>query len=139
VLLANLVLVPALAFQLKAFIPMDAGFGVGLIPLATAAGAPFLPKLVQVAKSDVALSVGAMVLLMVTTVMQRPLVLPLLLPGVAVDPLAIATSLVVSMVMPLAIGLFIKATPLWDWAQRSGTLLPRLWWRAAIMMIPTCW
>ena len=39
---------------------------------------------------------------MVTTVMHMPLVLPLLLPGVAVDPLEIATSLVVSIVVPPA-------------------------------------
>jgi predicted Na+-dependent transporter len=90
-LLANFVLVPALAFAIKALIPMDEGYAIGLILLATAAGAPFLPKLVQVAKGAIALSVGIMVLLMVTTVIYVPLVLPLLLPGVTVNPLDIAS------------------------------------------------
>jgi len=108
-LLANFVLVPALAFAIKALIPMDEGYAIGLILLATAAGAPFLPKLVQVAKGAIALSVGIMVLLMVTTVIYVPLVLPLLLPGVTVNPLDIAWSLVVLMLIPLAIGLFIKS------------------------------
>lgn len=108
-LLANFVLIPALAFAIKAVIPLDEGYAIGLILLATAAGAPFLPKLVQVAKGDVALSVGIMVLLMVSTVLYVPLVLPLLLPGVAVNPLDIASSLVVLMLIPLAIGLFIKS------------------------------
>ena len=109
VLLANFVLTPALAFAIKAVIPIDEGYSIGLILLATAAGAPFLPKLVQVAKGAVALSVGIMVLLMVATIIYMPLVLPLLLPGVAVNPLDIASSLVVLMLIPLAIGLFIKS------------------------------
>lgn len=108
VLLVNFVLVPALAFLLKTVIPMEEGFAIGLILLATAAGAPFLPKLVQVAKGAVALSVGVMVLLMVVTVGYVPLMLPLLLPGVQVNPLDIATSLVVLMLIPLALGLFVK-------------------------------
>jgi len=108
-LLANFVLTPALALAIKAVIPMDEGYATGLILLATAAGAPFLPKLVQVAKSAVALSVGVMVLLMVATIIYVPLVLPLLLPGVAVNPLDIAWSLVVLMLFPLAIGLLIKS------------------------------
>jgi predicted Na+-dependent transporter len=108
-LLANFVLTPALAFALKAVIPMDEGYAIGLILLATAAGAPFLPKLVQVAKGSEAISVGIMVLLMVTTIIYVPLVLPLLLPGVAVNPLDIAWSLVVLMLIPLAVGLFIKS------------------------------
>ncbi len=108
-LLANFVLIPALAFAIKAIVPMDEGYAIGLILLATAAGAPFLPKLVQVAKGDVANSVGIMVLLMIATVIYVPLVLPLLLPGVTVNPLDIAMSLVVLMLIPLVIGLFIKS------------------------------
>jgi predicted Na+-dependent transporter len=57
----------------------------------------------------VALSVGIMVLLMFATVIYMPLVLPLLLPGVKVNPLDIASSLVVLMLIPLAIGLFINS------------------------------
>jgi BASS family bile acid:Na+ symporter len=108
-LLANFVLTPALALVLRAAFPMAEGYGIGLILLATAAGAPFLPKLVQVAKGAVALSVGIMVLLMVATVVYVPLALPLLLPGVTVNPLDIAASLVVLMLIPLAIGLFIHS------------------------------
>jgi len=82
---------------------------IGLILLATAAGAPFLPKLVQVAKGNVAFGVGLMVLLMVATIIYLPLVMPLLLPGVTVNPMDIAGSLIVLMLIPLAIGLFINA------------------------------
>src|SRR5262249_59055210 len=53
--------------------------------LGAAAGAPFLPLLAQIAKSNLAFAVGLMVLLMVVTVGYLPVVLPLLLPGVAVN------------------------------------------------------
>lgn len=108
-LLANFVLVPVLAFLLKTIIPLEPSLGIGLILLATAAGAPFLPKLAQAAKADVAFSVGLMVLLMVVTVVYVPVVLPLLLPGVSVNPADIARSLIVLMLIPLGIGLFTKA------------------------------
>lgn len=107
VLLANFVLVPLVAYLLKTVIPLDPSLAIGLILLATAAGAPFLPKLAQVSKGNVPLSRGLMVLLMVVTVFYMPLVLPLLLPGVQVNPIKIARSLIVLMLIPLAIGLFI--------------------------------
>ncbi|KAB1185392.1 MULTISPECIES: bile acid:sodium symporter family protein [Haloferax] len=108
-LAANFVLVPIVAYVLVFVFPLSEGQSVGIILLATAAGAPFLPKLVEVAKGNIAFGVGLMVLLMVVTVAYVPLVLPLLLPGVQVNPLDIASSLIVLMLVPLAIGLVVKA------------------------------
>jgi BASS family bile acid:Na+ symporter len=109
VLLANFILVPLVAYLINLVILMVEPLSIGLILLATSAGAPFLPKLVQMAKGNVATGVGLMVLLMIFTVIYVPVVLPLLLPGVSVNPLDIASSLVVLMLIPLAIGLLIKA------------------------------
>jgi BASS family bile acid:Na+ symporter len=108
-LLANFVLVPALAYLITVVIPMNRGLSTGLIIVGCAAGAPFLPKLVQIAKGNAAFSVGLMTLLMVVTVIYLPIVLPLLLPHAQVSPWDIAKSLIMSMLLPLAIGLFIKA------------------------------
>jgi BASS family bile acid:Na+ symporter len=108
-LLASFVLVPLLAYVIRAAIPMPDSYGVGLILLACCAGAPFLPKLVQMAKGDLPFGVGLMVMLMVITVVYAPLVLPILLPGVSVNPLDIASSLVVLMLIPLGIALFVRA------------------------------
>lgn len=109
-LVANFVLVPLVAIVITLIIPLDEPVRIGLILLATAAGAPFLPKLAEVAKGSTAFSVGLMVLLMVVTIIYLPLVLPLLLGGgVEVNPLDIAQSLIVMMLIPLAIGLFINA------------------------------
>ena len=96
-LVANFVLIPLLAYLILLVIPLSQGLGTGLILIATAAGAPFLPKLAQSAKGNMAFSVGLMVLLMLVTIIYMPLVLPLLLQGVEVDPWEIARSLIILM------------------------------------------
>jgi BASS family bile acid:Na+ symporter len=108
-LVANFVLVPIVAYAITLVLPLNDSLRIGLILLSTAAGAPFLPKLAQAAKGSTAFSVGLMVLLMVVTIIYLPIVLPLLLGDVAVNPWEIARSLIIMMLIPLAIGLFIKA------------------------------
>src|SRR5216110_2217210 len=108
-LMANFVLMPLGAFAFSKVLWLDEPFGVGLLVLGCSAGAPFLPKLTQLASGNLAFAVGAMVLLMVVTVGYLPVVMPLLLPGVTVDPGNIARSLVLLMLLPLAIGLGLKA------------------------------
>ncbi len=108
-LLANFVLVPLWAYVIALVLPLEQSLQIGLILLATAAGAPFLPQLVKGAKGDIAFGVGMMVLLMVITIFYLPIVLPLLLPGVSINPWDIATSLIVLMLIPLALGLLFKS------------------------------
>jgi BASS family bile acid:Na+ symporter len=108
-LLANFVLMPLAAVALAALLRLDQPLGVGLLLLGTAAGAPFLPKLAQIAEGNLAFAVGLMVLLMVVTVGYLPLVLPVLLPGVSVNPAKIARSLFLLMLLPLAGALAVKA------------------------------
>ena len=69
--------------------------------LASSHGAPFLPKVSQIAKGNLAFAVGLMSLLIVVTVIYLPLVLPLLLPGVSIDAGQIALSLFGLMLVPL--------------------------------------
>ena len=131
-LLANFVLMPLGALTLAKLLWLDNPFAVGLLVLGCAAGAPFLPKLAELAKGNLAFSVGAMVLLMVVTVGYLPLVMPLLLPGVTVDPWNIARSLVLLMLLPLAAGLALKARyedlarrvkPVFDWISNVSLIL----------------
>src|SRR5256884_5295299 len=131
-LLANFVLMPAGAIGLAKLLRLDEPFGVGLLLLGCAAGAPFLPKLAELAKGSLAFAVGAMVLLMVVTVGYLPMVLPLLLPGVTVNPWEIASSLVLLMLLPLATGLALKARygdlatrvkPVLDWISNVSLIL----------------
>jgi len=108
-LLVNFVVVPAAAIAAARLLPMDQDSGTAVVLVGCLAGAPFLPKLAQLAKADVALGVGSMVLLMVVTVGYAPIVVPLVIPGVTVDPLAVAQSLVLFMLIPLGIGLLIRS------------------------------
>jgi bile acid:Na+ symporter, BASS family len=131
-LLANFALMPAGAVLLARVLRLDEPLGVGLLLLGAAAGAPFLPKLTQIAKGNLAFAVALMVLLMVITVGYIPLVLPLLLPGVSVNPVKIAGSLVLTMLLPLAIALAVnaklpavaaRAKPLFDRLSSLGLIL----------------
>jgi BASS family bile acid:Na+ symporter len=108
-LLSNFVLMPLCAYALSTLLRLDQPLGVGMLLLGCAAGAPFLPKLAELAKGNLPFAVGTMVLLMVVTVGYLPVVLPLLLPGVAVNPAKIAQSLVLLMLLPLGIGLALKS------------------------------
>ena len=108
-LLANFVLMPAGALAIAKLLRLDRPLGIALLLLGAAAGAPFLPKLAGIAKGNMAFAVGLMVLLMVLTVAYMPLVLPLLLEGVSVDPMKIARSLILLMLLPLGVGLVVNA------------------------------
>jgi len=58
-LIANFVIVPLVAYILTLVVPLDQDLQIGILLLGTAAGAPFLPKLAQIAKANVAFSVPA--------------------------------------------------------------------------------
>ncbi len=108
-LIANFVLAPALAYGIGRLLPLSDGLRFGLILVSTAAGAPFLPRLAQLAKGDIAFSVGLMTLLVVVTIFYMPLVLPLLLRGITVNPWEIARTLILLMFLPLIVGLLTKS------------------------------
>jgi BASS family bile acid:Na+ symporter len=108
-LLANFVVVPLGAYALAKVLRLEDPIEVGLLLLGCAAGAPFLPKLAELAKGNLAFAVGAMVLMMAVIVVYLPIAWPLLIPGVTVHPWQIARSLVLLMLLPLAAGLAVRA------------------------------
>jgi predicted Na+-dependent transporter len=130
-LAANFILVPAAAYLITSIFPLSDGLKIGLILVSTAAGAPFLPRLAQTAKGNLAFSVGLMVLLMVVTVLYMPVVLPRLLQGISVDPWSIARPLILLMLIPLAIALFIRAR----YAGIAGALHPYMAQASTIALI----
>jgi BASS family bile acid:Na+ symporter len=106
---ANFVLVPLLGLAIVDVLPLEPPLAVGLFLVATAAGAPFLVKLTQAAQSDVARSAALLVLLLPITVVYMPIVVPLALPRASVRPGAIAMPLGLTMLLPLALGLLVRA------------------------------
>ncbi len=109
ILIANFIVVPLLAWTIGKALPMDTPGTTAIILLGTMAGAPFLPKLAQMSKGDVPLSVGAMVLLMVATIGYAPLVVPRIIDGVEIAPWDIAKSLLFLMLLPLGLALLFNA------------------------------
>ena len=108
-LLSNFVLCPLAAIALASVLRLDEPLRVGLLLCGLAAGAPFILKLADLAKGNMPFAVGLMVVLMVITVGYMPLILPMLLAGISVDPVKIARSLILLMLIPLAIGLAVRA------------------------------
>jgi BASS family bile acid:Na+ symporter len=121
-LVLNFIAVPLIAVAIDALLSLDDGLYIGLILMATAAGAPFLPKLGEAAKGNIPFSVGLMVLLMVVTVVYMPIVVPLLISGVEINPWDIASSLIFLMLLPLGIGLFMK----WRYQKAANGLQPAM-------------
>jgi BASS family bile acid:Na+ symporter len=104
----NFIVVPATAWLIGTVLGLDEDIRIGLMLVASGAGAPMIPKLVTIAKGDGASSVALVTLLVAATVIFAPLALPLLLPGVRIDPGAIAFALSWQMLLPLAVGIFVR-------------------------------
>ncbi|MFA6549268.1 MAG: bile acid:sodium symporter, partial [Candidatus Margulisiibacteriota bacterium] len=108
-LLSNFVLIPILTYIASRLLKLDKSLFAGLMIMACCAGAPFLPMLARIAGGSIAFGVGLMIVLMVVTVFYAPFVIPLAIPGVTINPLSIAQPLVIYMLLPLFIGMIIKA------------------------------
>ena len=107
-LVVNFVLVPLLGLLVLQVLPLERPHAIGIFLVATAAGAPFLIKLAEAGRSDVALSATLLVLLLPVTIVYMPLVVPLALPDAEVSTAAIARPLVLAMLLPLALGSVIR-------------------------------
>jgi predicted Na+-dependent transporter len=120
----NFLLAPALAWLLVSLIPLERGLADGLLLLGGAAGAPFLPKLLEIAKCDLAKGIALMALLNAATIVFLTLVMPRLIPSLAVDPWGIARPLLIWIVAPLLAGGAVKAIAS-DAAARLAPLLAK--------------
>ena len=107
-LVANFVLPPVAALALAALLPLDPAYELGLLLIAFAAGAPFLPKRDEIGGADVAVATSLMGLLMTGSIVAMPIALPALAPGLQVDPWRIASPLVVLMLSPLLFGMVVR-------------------------------
>jgi BASS family bile acid:Na+ symporter len=117
-LLANFVIAPLLALGVARLFRLDAPFAQGLLLLGLAAGAPFMPKIAGIAKGDLAFATGLLVMLMVCTIASLPVALPLFIEGTQVNPWKIVRLLVLLILLPLVVGLIVRA--------RAASLAARL-------------
>jgi BASS family bile acid:Na+ symporter len=108
-LIVNFILVPVLVYGIISIVPLNEGERIAMLLIAIAGGAPFIPKLADIAKGDIPFSIGLMLLLMVVTIFFMPLVVPLMFSGAEASSWDIAKSLVVTMLLPLIVALIIRA------------------------------
>lgn len=121
-LIANFVVVPAAALALSSIFGLNQDLRIGLLLFSFSAGAALVPKLAQIAKANVPLSVSLIVLLIFSTAIIMPLALPVLMPGLQVDPISLAKPLFLQMLLPLALGIVMDTL----YNEASQIILPPL-------------
>jgi BASS family bile acid:Na+ symporter len=104
-LAANFVAAPLLMVGALKLVPFDPELKVGLLIFSLCAGAPFLIKLTQASKHDVALGAAVMMMLMLATTIYVPIVFPMLLSTLTVGALDIARALMLQMILPMIVGI----------------------------------
>jgi BASS family bile acid:Na+ symporter len=112
--LANYVCVPAATIGLLLLFRTQPMAAAGFLILAVCPGAPYGPPFTSIAKGNVTVAVGLMVLLAGSSAIIAPLLLGLLLPLMAgdkplhVDTVKIVMTLLVTQLLPLCVGLSVR-------------------------------
>lgn len=130
-LVGNFVLVPLAAMYIAQAFNLSDDLRLGLLLVAMSAGAPFVPALVKLSRGSAPLGVAVMALLLITTVVYLPLVLPHFAPGVSVEPWTIAKPVVFLMLTPLAAGMVLR----WRWPAVPARLGPSLEWTSRFALV----
>jgi BASS family bile acid:Na+ symporter len=111
---ANYLLVPGAAVGLLILFDASPSVAAGFLILAVCPGAPFGPPFAAIAKVNVPMAVGLMVILAGSSAILSPVLLRLLLPwvsgGVApsIDAFGMVSSLLITQLLPLSLGLFVR-------------------------------
>ena len=99
---------PAFAVLLTKILPMTEAYSTGLLIFSLAPTVPALPLFIRRAKADMSLATALMPLAVVSTVVLMPLLAPRLIPGLTLSSWAIGKPLLLTVLLPLAIGVAIK-------------------------------
>ncbi len=131
-LVLNILLIPLIGFGLAVLFGITGALAVGFVLIVMAPGAAFAPKLTQIAKSNVYLSIALMFLLALVGIISIPITLILMVPGsVNVNPIPIAMNLIVFQLLPLFIGIILFTY----WAKGATKLAPIFGILTNILMI----
>ena len=102
------VLGPALGFLIAWALPLPDPFVAGLLLFSLAPCAPFFPLMVPEARGDMSYAGALVPLAAVGTVIFMPLMAPLLIEGVALSAGTLAKMLLVTVLLPLAVGAVLR-------------------------------
>jgi len=112
--LANYVLVPAATVGLLSLFHTPPLVAAGLLVAAVCPGAPYAPPITAIAKGDVPIAIGLMVMLAASSAIVAPLLLHVLLPVTSAEELPsvdvgrMVGTLLLTQLIPLGIGLTIR-------------------------------
>jgi bile acid:Na+ symporter, BASS family len=99
---------PAFALLLTKVLPMAEPYAIGLLIFGLAPTAPALPLFVRIAHADMSIAAAMMPLAMIGTVVLMPLMAPLLIPGLTVSSWALTKPLLLTVLLPLVIGVAVR-------------------------------
>jgi bile acid:Na+ symporter, BASS family len=111
---ANYLLVPAIAVALLLLFDADPMVAAGFLVLAACPGAPFGPPVAGIARANVPLAVGLMVILAGSSAIVSPVLLRVMLPWVSgsqaphIDLIAMVSALLLTQLLPLLLGLLTR-------------------------------
>jgi predicted Na+-dependent transporter len=108
-LVVNTVLIPLIAFAISRLIPMGESMQIGIVLYSLGAGTETGPKLVQVARGNAGFAVALLALLATITVIFLPSAISLAAPEVHVDRLRLLVKLVVTVALPLGVGVLLRS------------------------------
>ncbi len=105
---ANFVIMPLGGLLISRILSLEADLQIAVLLVSCVAGAPLTIKASQIARGDMKSAGTLVVLQVVITVISVPFILPLLIPGIQVDVVAIALPLIVQIFLPLAAGILMN-------------------------------
>jgi bile acid:Na+ symporter, BASS family len=143
--LANYVCVPAATVGLLLLFDAHPMVAAGFLILAVCPGAPYGPPFTAIAKGNVAVAVGLMVLLAGSSAIFAPILLHFLAPFVSrneplsVDAIKIVVTLLVTQLVPLCVGVAVRQwrPSLADGLQKPANLLSKVLNLVAVGLILT--
>jgi bile acid:Na+ symporter, BASS family len=111
---ANYLVVPAVAVALLVLFGASPMVAAGFLVLAVCPGAPFGPPVAAIARANVPMAVGLMVILAGSSAIVSPMLLQALLPWVSggdaphIDLIAMVGALLTTQLLPLLLGLLVR-------------------------------
>ncbi len=99
---------PVFAWLITRLLPIAPPYANGLMLIGLAPAAPFLPMMMRRAGGDLSYTAAFMLIAAIVTVVLMPLAVPLIVPGLSVDPWTVAKPLVMLLLLPMAGGMAVK-------------------------------
>jgi BASS family bile acid:Na+ symporter len=114
------ILCPGLGYLLAQLLPLEPPVAMGLILITLGPGGPMLPMMVDRARGDVNYTATFTLFTTLGTVVFLPVMVPVLVEGLAVTTWMVAKPMLFFILLPMVIGVFVKLR----WASLASSVQP---------------